>query len=143
MTPCLSIELRRFHRKTETIRVHAWSMLKLEARSTWANSLCYFRHLESMLVRYRRPSTDVLQQSFTVDGGYSLRTSSRFSWLSMRCVRAASITSLRGGSSSGLLATIRLALSNKILRSSVSLRLVRSVIITLCMYWGWICVVLR
>lgn len=76
----------------------------------------------------------MLQQSFTVWGGYSSRTSSRFSRDSIRCVRAASITSLRGGSSCSSDATISLALSSSRFRSSLNLRVVRSVPIVLCAY---------
>ena len=85
----------------------------------------------------------MLQQSFTVCGGYWSRTSLRFFRLSMRCVSAASMTSDIGGSSVGLDATIPSAWSSSLLLSSLSLRVVRSVGINGCAYGGWFSVILR
>lgn len=44
------------------------------------------RQCDSIDVRYRNPMMPVLQQSFTVRGGYSSRTSRKFCSDSVRCV---------------------------------------------------------
>jgi hypothetical protein len=81
----------------------------------------YFRYRLSTDVRYRNPSTLVLQQSVTVCGGYASRTSRRFISLSINCVSAPSNTFDFGGSSLGSAATMAFALSMSSFRSSVIL----------------------